>query len=93
MADILTFTPNPALDVLTRIARVNPTHKMRCEATLKHPGGGGVNPANWMSALIESGCAPGVSLVEMGPPEQIFGAPENPRTAEFLRRVIAAGRL
>jgi polar amino acid transport system ATP-binding protein len=32
-------------------------------------------------------------IVEMGPPEQIFGAPENPRTAEFLQRVIAAGRL
>ncbi|MFO0598137.1 MAG: hypothetical protein U0228_22735 [Myxococcaceae bacterium] len=34
------------------------------------PGGGmgGVNPANWMSALDESGCAPGISLIEMGPP-------------------------
>lgn len=38
------------------------------------PGGGGggpggdVNPANWMSALIESGCAPGVNLIETGPP-------------------------
>ena len=25
--------------------------------------------ANWMSSLDESGCAPGVSLVEMGPPQ------------------------
>ncbi len=36
------------------------------------PGGGGpgdVHPANWMSALNESGCAPGVSIVEMGPPD------------------------
>lgn len=35
------------------------------------PGGGGmggVNPANWMSALDESGCAPGVNLIETGPP-------------------------
>ena len=34
------------------------------------PGGGGgsVNPANWMSSLDESGCAPGVNLIEMGPP-------------------------
>jgi hypothetical protein len=29
----------------------------------------GINPANWMSSLDESGCAPGVSLIEMGPPD------------------------
>jgi hypothetical protein len=29
-------------------------------------GGGSMN--NWMSALDEAGCAPGVSLIEMGPP-------------------------
>ncbi|MFO0750525.1 MAG: hypothetical protein U1F43_33380 [Myxococcota bacterium] len=34
------------------------------------PGGGGFgNPANWMSSLDESGCAPGVSLIETGPPD------------------------
>ncbi|WP_149537702.1 amino acid ABC transporter ATP-binding protein [Siccirubricoccus phaeus] len=27
-------------------------------------------------------------IVELGPPSQIFGAPESPRTAEFLRRVL-----
>jgi polar amino acid transport system ATP-binding protein len=32
-------------------------------------------------------------IVEQGPPERIFTAPEHPRTAAFLRRVIAAGRL
>ena len=32
-------------------------------------------------------------IVEQGPPEQIFTAPTNERTAEFLQRVIAAGRL
>jgi len=32
-------------------------------------GSGGVGDlANWMSALDESGCAPGVNLIEMGPP-------------------------
>jgi len=30
------------------------------------PGGGDMN--NWMSSLDEAGCAPGASLVEMGPP-------------------------
>jgi hypothetical protein len=29
---------------------------------------GGIDMANWMSSLNEAGCAPGASLVEMGPP-------------------------
>jgi polar amino acid transport system ATP-binding protein len=33
------------------------------------------------------------SILEHGPPEQIFTEPTNPRTAAFLKRVIAAGRL
>jgi hypothetical protein len=32
--------------------------------------GGSSSGANWISSLDESGCAPGVSLVEMGPPQQ-----------------------
>lgn len=32
------------------------------------PGGDG-SMANWMSSLMESGCAPGVNLIEMGPPQ------------------------
>lgn len=32
-------------------------------------------------------------IAEEGPPEQIFTNPTNPRTGEFLRRVIAAGRM
>lgn len=43
MTDILTITLNPALDVLTTIDKVSDTHKMRCGAVIKHPGGGGVN--------------------------------------------------
>jgi hypothetical protein len=31
------------------------------------PGGGDIN--SWMSSLTESGCAPGVNLVETGPPD------------------------
>ena len=45
MTAVVTFTPNPALDLLTHIDRVSPTHKMRCSAVIKHPGGGGVNVA------------------------------------------------
>jgi len=32
-------------------------------------------------------------ILEQGPPEQIFGAPHEPRTQQFLQRIIAAGRL
>jgi len=32
-------------------------------------------------------------LLEEGPPEQIFRSPSNPRTQEFLQRIIAEGRL
>lgn len=32
-------------------------------------GGGFGDTANWMSALDEAGCAPGVNVVEMGPPD------------------------
>ena len=32
-------------------------------------------------------------ILEQGPPAQIFSAPAEPRTQEFLRRVIEAGRL
>jgi polar amino acid transport system ATP-binding protein len=32
-------------------------------------------------------------LLEEGPPEEIFSAPKNPRTQQFLQRIIQAGRL
>jgi polar amino acid transport system ATP-binding protein len=32
-------------------------------------------------------------LLEEGPPEEIFSAPKNPRTQQFLERIIEAGRL
>ena len=35
----------------------------------------------------------GGKILEQGPPEKIFSSPENPRTAQFLRRIIDAGRL
>jgi polar amino acid transport system ATP-binding protein len=35
----------------------------------------------------------GGSILEQGPPERIFSAPENPRTGAFLQRIIDAGRL
>jgi polar amino acid transport system ATP-binding protein len=32
-------------------------------------------------------------LLEQGPPAEIFSAPKNPRTQQFLQRIIEAGRL
>jgi polar amino acid transport system ATP-binding protein len=32
-------------------------------------------------------------ILEEGPPGQIFESPENPRTQQFLQRILAAGRL
>ncbi len=33
------------------------------------------------------------TILEQGSPERIFTSPENPRTRQFLQRIIAAGRL
>jgi polar amino acid transport system ATP-binding protein len=35
----------------------------------------------------------GGRVIEQGPPEQIFGDPQEPRTRQFLGRIIDAGRL
>jgi polar amino acid transport system ATP-binding protein len=35
----------------------------------------------------------GGRVLEAGPPEQLFGAPRQPRTQQFLRRITDAGRL
>ncbi len=33
------------------------------------------------------------AILEQGPPEQIFSAPREPRTQQFLQRIVEAGRL
>jgi 6-phosphofructokinase 2 len=45
MTGILTFTPNPAIDVSTSVKQIIPTHKLRCSAARRDPGGGGINVA------------------------------------------------
>ena len=32
-------------------------------------------------------------ILEQGPPKQVFTAPANARTQQFLRRIVDAGRL
>lgn len=72
MPDLLTLTPNPALDVFTSTARVQPTHKLRCGPPLMHPGGGGINVARVLArlgadvlALYPAGGVPGRQLHEL----------------------------
>jgi 6-phosphofructokinase 2 len=43
MQSILTITMNPTIDISTRIDRVAPERKLRCEAPRYEPGGGGIN--------------------------------------------------
>jgi 6-phosphofructokinase 2 len=45
MSGIVTFTPNPAIDISTSVDRIMPIHKLRCSAARRHPGGGGINVA------------------------------------------------
>jgi 6-phosphofructokinase 2 len=51
MADILTVTLNPALDVSALTPHVQPTRKLRCQQVQRHPGGGGVNVARVLHRL------------------------------------------
>jgi 6-phosphofructokinase 2 len=48
---IITLTMNPAIDLSTSVARVVPTHKLRCASAGRDPGGGGINVARVVSRL------------------------------------------
>ncbi|MCG6206433.1 1-phosphofructokinase family hexose kinase [Rhodopseudomonas sp. HC1] len=45
MVDIVTLTPNPAIDLSTSVERLVPSRKLRCAAQQRDPGGGGINVA------------------------------------------------
>ena len=51
MVDIITLTPNPAVDLSTSIDRVTPIMKLRCSTQKRDPGGGGVNVARVVQRL------------------------------------------
>lgn len=48
---IVTFTPNPALDVTTGVGLLADGLKLRCEPALREPGGGGINAARVIREL------------------------------------------
>ncbi|MCK8465350.1 1-phosphofructokinase family hexose kinase [Aliiroseovarius sp. S1339] len=51
-ADILTITLNPALDMSTSVDAVRAEEKLRCDAPVLDPGGGGINVAR---AICQTG--------------------------------------
>jgi 6-phosphofructokinase 2 len=51
MADVVTLTMNPSIDLSVSVERVMPFHKLRCAAGRRDPGGGGINVARVMKRL------------------------------------------
>jgi len=51
VADIVTLTINPAIDIFVNVDRVEPVRKMRCSAPKLDPGGGGINVARVVHRL------------------------------------------
>ncbi|HSI70814.1 MAG TPA: 1-phosphofructokinase family hexose kinase [Gillisia sp.] len=51
MDKIITLTVNPALDVYTTVDKLEPEKKLRCTASTKDPGGGGVNVSRVLKRL------------------------------------------
>jgi 6-phosphofructokinase 2 len=51
MTDIVTITPNPAVDLSTSVERVVPVHKLRGLWQRRDPGGGGINVARVIKRL------------------------------------------
>src|SRR5215218_2972275 len=51
MAEIVTLTMNPALDIARATEIIEPSRKLRCEAPCYDPGGGGINIARAVHML------------------------------------------
>lgn len=51
MNKIITYTPNPALDVNTTADKVVPGDKIRCQNPGREPGGGGINVSRALKRL------------------------------------------
>jgi 6-phosphofructokinase 2 len=51
MADVVTLTMNPAIDLSVSVERVTPFHKLRSSENRRDPGGGGINVARVLKRL------------------------------------------
>lgn len=75
MPRIATLTLNPAMDLSTATAQVEPTRKLRCSLPRYDPGGGGINVARVVAEL-------GGDVVAVYPAGGPFG--------DMLERILAA---
>ncbi len=80
MAEIVTLTMNPSIDISVSIERVAPFQKLRCAAARRDPGGGGINVARVMKrfgadviAMYPSGGALGKVLRRLLDEEGVSG--------------------
>jgi len=51
MTDIVTITPNPAVDLSTSVEKIVPVYKLRGTSQRRDPGGGGINVARVVKRL------------------------------------------
>ena len=75
MAAVITFTPNPAIDVSTSVDKLTPFRKLRCSAQHRDPGGGGINVARVLRHF-------GADVIAV--------YPSGGSTGELLRRLVEA---
>lgn len=80
MAEIVTVTLNPAVDVATSVEQIVDARKLRCSAAQRDPGGGGINVARVVQrlggdcvALYLRGGATGEVLQELLDAEHVAG--------------------
>lgn len=66
MTEIVTLTMNPAVDKSTRVDRVAPDRKLRCESPRREPGGGGLNVSRALRRLDQDSLALFLSGGAMG---------------------------
>ena len=98
MTDILTITPNPAVDLSTSVEKIIPTQKLRGTSQRRDPGGGGINVARVIKrlggearAIYPVGGAMGETLRELldreGISSQTFAIADETREDFFVSEV------
>jgi 6-phosphofructokinase 2 len=102
MTDIVTITPNPAIDLSTTVDRIVPVFKLRGKTQRRDPGGGGINVARVVkrlggdvSAIYSMGGATGQLLRNLldqeGVASRVFATVEETRE-NFYVTEISTGR-
>jgi 6-phosphofructokinase 2 len=98
MTDIVTVTPNPAVDLSTTVERIVPIYKLRGTSLRRDPGGGGINVARVIkrlggdvSAIYPVGGATGDLLRRLldreGVASRIFAIAEETREDFFVNEI------